>query len=117
MAEIVQPSLFKEELFVEWRNGACQVKGAGEMLNEKLYKRLAVKLRRESEERIYKHGEQYFCQELFRDAAVRGAECLVSPPRAWRCFDVHDFIRIGEAIFKLVKKDGRNQHFSYELQD
>jgi hypothetical protein len=116
MSESLQPVLFGELDFVRWTDAEAEVRGAAHLLNEKIYKKLAVRIRRKSENRIYRQGELYSCQELFRDSHVKGLSCMVSPPFEWRCCDIHDFISVGEHVFKLVKKDGKNQRLFYALQ-
>lgn len=99
---------------MEWIKAESEIKGACHLLNEKIYKRLARNLWKESEERIYKTGKLYACQELFRDAYIKNFECFVAIPKMKKACRYFEFIKVGEFLFKFVKSN-RNQHFYYEL--
>lgn len=101
---------------MKWKPG--EIDGACELLNERVYKRLAKKCHTESMLRQYVPGKKYYCQSLYRDARVKGLHCLVSVAVKRKSgLECPEFIKVGLDIFRCVKIDCFQQHCIYELDN
>lgn len=96
------------------------VEGAVELLNEKLYKSLARKLYKESNERIYDTSDlkkEYSCQELFRDSHVKKQPIFVMNKLTTKngTVEYYEYIFIGDINFKIHRIDNQRQHIWYTI--
>lgn len=98
-----------------WIPGGEEVEDACTLLNEKMYKRLAKKCLKESTERVYKSGETYYCQDLYRDSHVKQLPCFVMNEKMKRALPYYEYIKLGEFIFKVFKVFVRDQRVQYKL--
>lgn len=94
----------------------AEVKGACELLNKRIFKRLARKLFIESLFRKYVIGEKYSSQDLYRDSFVKGLPCMVSMTvKRKKDMQTPEYIKVGKWTFVNVKIDTFLQHTSYTL--
>lgn len=101
-----------------WKSSEKEVKAACHLLNESIYKRQSVKWRKESECREYASGNFYSCQDLYRDAHVKGLSCFISEESKTRgLISTPVNIKLGELVFVLAKIDCTKQHCLYKLAE